>query len=271
MSTHLEVERKELRDLVGKAALKEQRILRFSILFTLAAIGVGFVWISYSANRVIRLEQRRTNLEATNKYLESEINQKKETLRQVDLELDLIGPALTKLAEGKIDKPEAVRALASVSNAKERLHEIISQPPTNRPIEGPSPTPTPPTTVPDLRGLSLADAREKLSHAQLTVTQRVQEGRSDPGKVLYQDPIPGTRVPVGSSVIVYIAPVMVPAITGLTVAAARERVRAVGLVVIQKQQDGRATPGTILYQDPTPGTRLPAGAPVILYVSTGPK
>ncbi len=271
MSTHLEAERRNLKDLFGQAAAKERRFLRFSIIFTLVVIAAGFGWIAYSANRVIKLEQRRAALEASNTDLEDKINKNTELLRQVESALDSVDAPLKKIAQGKSDaKQEARSALASISNAQERVHVVIEQAPANRGTEGPLSTPTSPTLVPDVKGLNFANARQRLRQAQLTVTQKVQEGNGAPGTVLYQDPIPGTRAPVGSSVNVYVAPVMVPDLKGLTAAAASQRVRDVGLGVTQKTQEGRGAPGKVLYQDPVAGTRLPAGASVILYVIPGP-
>ncbi|MGZ8843098.1 MAG: PASTA domain-containing protein [Pyrinomonadaceae bacterium] len=274
MSNHLEADQ-DLKNLVKKAAAKERRILRFSLIFTIASVTLGFAWIAYSVNKVIKLEQRKTNLEVFNNDLETRIKERTELLNKLEATLTELRDPLTQIAQEKsIDeaKKQAVVALASLSNAQVNVEIANNQPPVSQNQERPpsSPTPTPLTTVPEVTGLTLSSAGQKLRQSRLTATQKVHEGKGPGGTILNQDPVPGTRVPIGTSVIVYIIPLTVPTLTGLVAADASQRVRSLGLKVIEEAQLGKGILGTVLYQDPIPGTRLPAGASVKLYVVSGP-
>lgn len=268
MSTHFEAERKLLNNLVNRAAAKEQRVLRFSIVFAVLAIAGGFALITYSAKRVIRLEQRRADLETTIHELEA---QKTALVRDVTSEVERTRTSATNIVEGTSDaKQQARDVLASLSNVQDRLQVALDERPTTRTVINPTPTPTPTppqsTSVPDLKGLTLRAAQQKLRQLGLTMAHRVQEGRGTPGTVLYQDPPLGSRVNARSTVTVYVLPVSVPEVRSLTAEAASQKLRSVGFEVLQKAQQGRGVPGTVLYQDPIAGTRMPAGSAVSIYI-----
>lgn len=136
--------------------------------------------------------------------------------------------------------------------------------------------------VPDLRELPLDIARRQLKEAglELVVLQVAQSGfrEGDPVKVLRQEPDPGTKLPVGSRVTVFIpipAPTYNPAsgtggqavrhaprLEGLTVAQAREFADSEGVVL--EFAESAEDSSVITFQEPPPGDPLPAGSKAVL-------
>jgi beta-lactam-binding protein with PASTA domain len=60
------------------------------------------------------------------------------------------------------------------------------------------------TEIPNVKGITLAEAQRKIREAKLTVLVVDQEGRGAPGTVLYQDPLPGRKVRVGTQIKLYV-------------------------------------------------------------------
>lgn len=267
MAINLEVEQTKLRELVKKVNAKERHILSFSIVFTVLIIAGGAIWIAYSVNKVLKLEARRATLQSTIENLEHEVVRKEDILRGVNAKIEVAKPTLDKIAQGKdATRQEAKTALAALSNAQERVQTAIDPQPT----ETSSPHPTASPTVPDVKGLSFAEADRRVRQAGLEVRKVDQEGRGTLGTVLYQDPLPGRRVSAKALVSLYVIPetplTAVPDLKGLSFVDADQRVRQAGLKVRKVDQEGRGTPGTVLYQDPLPGKRVRAGTTVSLYV-----
>jgi hypothetical protein len=271
MSRNFEAEQEDLRDLVKRAAVKERRILRSSMVFSSLAVIIGLIWIGYSVNRVVKLSSRSAELQSTNKNLELSIQRNQEWLRQIEAKILL---AQSDVIQEK-GNAEAVAntALAALSGVQKDVQVAINTPSTVDPLpSSPSqaPTPTRRVSVPNLKGRTFADANKVLLQAGLQVIKTDQEGRGTPGTVLYQDPAAGVFISEGGSVKLYVAKetsrVMVPNVKGLTSAAAEERLRAARLTVIKEDQKGGGTPGTVLYQDPIPGAFVRPGTTVKLYV-----
>lgn len=130
--------------------------------------------------------------------------------------------------------------------------------------------------VPDLRGLSEADARANASaaHVALFVASREQSRDVKPGAVIRQSVAPGQRVAWDHPLNVVIAEVLpkVPALSGLTVADAARRLEERGyrLEVGEPIADPAAAPGLVVNQLPPPDSVQPSGATVTVRVSTGP-
>ena len=123
--------------------------------------------------------------------------------------------------------------------------------------------------TPDLIGLGLVRARwfARLAGFSLAIASQVAAG--PPGRVLVQYPAGGQRSRQGARIQVVLSgpEVAVPDLRGELEAVARERLRAVGLVVGHRDEepsDG-ATLGTIMRTGPRAGTLLPSGA-VVDYV-----
>ncbi len=91
-----------------------------------------------------------------------------------------------------------------------------------------------------------------------------------------QDPAAQTQVDVGSTVTIWVAkeapPVTVPVFTDLTLAEAQSLAIQVGveLKIIEEVSD-TVPVGTIISQDPAPGTEVPKGSDVQVVVSTAPQ
>jgi serine/threonine-protein kinase len=130
--------------------------------------------------------------------------------------------------------------------------------------------------VPDVRGLSEADARKTLEGLGLkvgTVTPREQAGQ--PGRVLEQDPAPDATVNKGSTVnmTVISGTITVPDVFGKTYEQARDELRAQGFSNIAREDvpsDNAAEAGTVVGQNPRAGDKVDRDARITLQVAQPP-
>ena len=60
-------------------------------------------------------------------------------------------------------------------------------------------------------------------------------------------------------------------VVGIDIETAREQLVGAGLLVVENMVADDAPAGTVISQDPAPGTTVTAGWEVALYVSTGPE
>lgn len=134
-------------------------------------------------------------------------------------------------------------------------------------------------TVPDVRGLTLDEARATLDDVGLelgALTPGTGSPGTPQGTVLEQSPEPGKEVDEGSAVDLVIAGaenVVVPDLSGLTRADAEAAVAAAGLVVervIDVYSDD-VPAGQVADQTPGAGTTVPGGTPVTISISAGPQ
>lgn len=135
------------------------------------------------------------------------------------------------------------------------------------------------TTVPDLMGLSAAEVGTLLGDHGLGMRRAAAADRYDEevpaGHILKQSPGAGNLVKRGSSVevIVSLGPELleVPDLKGLALQAAQVTLNAAGLVVRRTASvySSGALPGTVVAQDPAPGTRVGRAAEVTLFLSQG--
>ncbi|HET9700115.1 MAG TPA: PASTA domain-containing protein [Burkholderiales bacterium] len=130
-------------------------------------------------------------------------------------------------------------------------------------------------TVPDLSGMPGRLAAERVRAEGLAVGQaEPEESREPEGSVVRQDPPRGIRVPRNTRVNVWFATpvqVAVPSLVGLHAEEARARLSGLELVMAPRPPDKHDAPeGTILAQEPPPGTRVRPGAEVTVRVSAGP-
>jgi eukaryotic-like serine/threonine-protein kinase len=133
------------------------------------------------------------------------------------------------------------------------------------------------TTVPNVAGLSEADALQRLRSAGLVPGARVR-APSDTlpsGTVIGTQPGPGTRVAVDTVVEVTVsdgpARARVPAVTQRTLAEAVERLREQGFEVeVYEEASPVIAPGLVVRQVPSAGEEAVVGSSVLLWVSTGP-
>ena len=131
----------------------------------------------------------------------------------------------------------------------------------------------PEVTLPDLAGLTEADALEVLVRSDLAGgTREYRESAAAAGLVLEQWPAAGQPVEVGSAVDLVIAAVEtveIPNLVGLPVDAARQVLGALRLAVgSQTRRQSRVdAEGTVLAQDPPAAARFAVGSPVDLVVA----
>jgi eukaryotic-like serine/threonine-protein kinase len=130
-----------------------------------------------------------------------------------------------------------------------------------------------PIPVPDVRGKSLAEAKQILQRNGFTVGEvtRAPSATVPRDTVLRTSPKAGAKrspdEPVG---IVLSNGVTLPDLTGQRRDAAENQLRALGLnVTVQEQDDPTKPPSTVLSQTPPPGTAVSRGDAVTLFVNKG--
>lgn len=129
-------------------------------------------------------------------------------------------------------------------------------------------------SVPDVTDDDISTARSALASAGLTVGNVSEDdgtsGRS-PGTVLSQDPSAGSSVAKGSAVNLAVAAqssgVDVPDVTGTDAATARAKLESLGFNVVSSGAASTQPEGTVIDQDPTPGTTIDAGSTVTIIVA----
>jgi serine/threonine-protein kinase len=138
-------------------------------------------------------------------------------------------------------------------------------------------TPAGAITVPDVRGMELAEARSELDAAGLT---RIGEGviadsEIPAGLAAGTDPAAGEKVEPGSDVTLLvsggIADIAVPRVIEQTLDAARATIEGIGLEVgvISYEVSPVIPEGSVIAQEPGPGTLVARGTDVDLVVSAG--
>lgn len=134
----------------------------------------------------------------------------------------------------------------------------------------------PPVNMPDLRGLMLDDAEQRLRQMGFMSIVRVATGVSAslPGSVTAQQPAPGQLVeraaPVSLSYALNSSIVIpVPSVIGQPLATAQMRLRAAGLAVgsIGYAPDSGGEPGTVVSVSPPVGSYTLQDAPVRLVLA----
>ncbi len=135
-----------------------------------------------------------------------------------------------------------------------------------------------PVTVPDVRGLSEADAGTTLVDARLVVGNvTTQEDLNVPaGAVISQNPAGGAVVDPGTAVdlVISLGPptTVTPGVIGLMQMAAEQAIIDAELIVgtVTQQPSNTIAAGVVISQSPAAGAVLVVGSPVDLVVSSGP-
>jgi beta-lactam-binding protein with PASTA domain len=132
-------------------------------------------------------------------------------------------------------------------------------------------------TVPDVTGMSRAEAADSLADLGLTLRRADGSGRYDDriaaGRVVRQSPDAHTVVKRGSSVEVVLSlgprRVKVPGLAGKALPAAQVTLSAIGLEVgsILGAFDVLRPPGSVVEQDPDAGEEVPPASPVNLLLA----
>lgn len=129
--------------------------------------------------------------------------------------------------------------------------------------------------VPDVQGLSEADARENLRAHKLSlvIKARVASAQGKPGTVIGQSVPAGQKVPENHPIAVTLAeePPKVPSVIGLTVAEATAQLEKQGykLTLGELAVDPNVPEGRIISQAPPPDGALEKGGGVVVQVSAG--
>jgi len=131
--------------------------------------------------------------------------------------------------------------------------------------------------VPDVAGLAVGEAGQKLSRAGLSsvVSARRADPARPPDTVIEQFPAAGTRTKRGRTVRLVVnqraAAVAVPDLVGGNLPSARLALRAAGLSVGSVANVPAAAPvGRVIGQSPSPGSPAEAGPSASLLLSAGP-
>src|SRR5205085_6665946 len=118
-----------------------------------------------------------------------------------------------------------------------------------------------------------------ITNASLTVGAITQSSSTTVpvGSVISQNPTAGTQIAPGSAVALVVSAgppqVAVPAVVGLTQAAATTAITSAGLTVgaITTATSSPVRAGSVNSQDPSAGTQIVTGSAVVLVVSSGPR
>ena len=134
-----------------------------------------------------------------------------------------------------------------------------------------------PVTVPNVVGMTQAQAEKKLSAAKLKVTTAPKPTTKEPpGTVVAQSPVAGGTALTGSSVLLELAvkptPTTVPNVVGKTSGQAESALKAAGLVPEKKSKNsGSVAKGSVISQSPSAGDKVDTGSKVTITVSAGPE
>jgi hypothetical protein len=140
-----------------------------------------------------------------------------------------------------------------------------------RPAPGPKPSPSPPPriAVPDVAGLTGAEACNRVTEAGLRCLPPItkQQPGCETGKALSSVPAAGSLEPPRTQVTVFVCgPAAVPGpLTGMPIDQACRTVEAAGLVCARQDAGAAPTPaqvGTVSAQNPAAGTQVANGSTV---------
>jgi len=129
------------------------------------------------------------------------------------------------------------------------------------------------THVPKVTGIRYQAAQFQLKEAKLASTLQQKPSPKPKGIVVRQTPVDGKEVPQGTQVVLVVSQgppgVKMPDVTGMAAADAVKALQLRRLVPTIEQKASTEAPGTVLAQDPKPGTRAKPGSNVRLQVAKG--
>lgn len=141
------------------------------------------------------------------------------------------------------------------------------------------PAPPPPgdlTTVPDVSGLDVQAASERILDVDLVpgTIRSVRHPEADSGRIIAQAPLPGQLARPGSGVRLTISQGpergLVPDVVGLRREWAVSLLEAAGFRVEADTAEAAEPRGVVVAVEPEPGTGLTLPADILVTVSTGP-
>ncbi len=137
--------------------------------------------------------------------------------------------------------------------------------------------------VPNLKGIDVETARTLLDSkgVSLVVEKKINSDMVESGKIIYQDPLPGTKIKRGDiiKIVESLGPeeakpneIIVPDVTGMSLNQGRVLLAEKGLVVgsIKKEVSDKPE-NTILNTTPEPGKKVTPNFKVDIVVSGGPE
>jgi beta-lactam-binding protein with PASTA domain len=129
--------------------------------------------------------------------------------------------------------------------------------------------------VPDVIGLSVAEAVARLKDAGLEANPVEVFSEEPAGTVFAQDPAKGKRVVEDTRVRLNVSqgarPIAVPNVIGKSFEEAKGALENEGFVVKRSDQNSNIAPNTVIDTRPPAGTELQRGGTVTVIVSKGPK
>jgi beta-lactam-binding protein with PASTA domain len=127
--------------------------------------------------------------------------------------------------------------------------------------------------VPDVTGLPLTDAEQKLQARGFKVEVKRVASSQPKGIVLSQEPLAGVTAVSGTTVKLSVSsgvkPVVVPRLVGQTQGAAVDALTKLGLKPVLQNVPSDKPAGTVVGQNPPADKEVDKGSKVILNVSTG--
>jgi serine/threonine-protein kinase len=133
----------------------------------------------------------------------------------------------------------------------------------------------PKTDVPSVVGLQLDRALAELQDAKLKGRAVHVDSNEPEGEVVSQSPTAGASIAEGSRVVLRVSkgpqPIAVPNVIGQPFENASSTLLGRGFAVARTDVESNDPKGTVVGQDPGPGTFQPPGTKVRLSVSKGPK
>lgn len=128
--------------------------------------------------------------------------------------------------------------------------------------------------VPQLAGVRLDQARSRLDKANLLVKTQDRASRNvKPGNVISSTPAGGAEVECESTITLLVSKgpnlVSLPSVLGRQQEEAQSTLERLGFIVNVDTRDADEPEGTVIAQDPGPGSRLLRGDNVTIVVSTG--
>ncbi len=118
--------------------------------------------------------------------------------------------------------------------------------------------------VPDVKNMTVDQARKALATAGFTVGDTAKEYSDDieEGKIMSQDPTAGSKAKVGTKVNLVVSQGSnneeVPDLKGLSIQAARSKAESAGFVLVEgsREYSDSVSADIVLSQSPTSGTKL---------------
>ena len=128
--------------------------------------------------------------------------------------------------------------------------------------------------VPDVKGLSLAEAKAKLNDNHFLVgTITLKNGPTQKNQVITSSPGTGVKVQEGSAIKLLVGSglVVVPGVIGKTYEDALQIMTNAGLAVVKNNVTGPQPLNTVRYQTPYKDAKVPVGTQVVLNVVFAPR